>query len=90
MLEESGETRWGQGSLLILFQVIPWIIKDLAVPKLREGRGAEPRSWGEGGRKWWQTEGEGGQPGEHRQLELRMKSNSRTAFVLENALDPNE
>lgn len=31
-----------------------------------------------------------GQPGEHRQLELRTKSNSRTAFVLEDALDPNE
>lgn len=30
------------------------------------------------------------QPGEHRQLELIIKSNSRTAFVLENALDPNE
>lgn len=55
-LGESGETQWGQGPLLILLPVTPWIIRDPAVPKLREGKKAEPRSWSGGGKECWQTE----------------------------------
>lgn len=70
------------------FFVILWIFRDLAVPKLREGRNAEPRSWG------WRVVRSGGkgrgQPEEHRQLEQRTKSNSRAAFVFEITLDQNE
>lgn len=58
-LEESGAIQWGPGPLLILLPIIPWVIRDLAVPKLKEGRGAQLRSWGGGGKECWQTEGRG-------------------------------
>lgn len=58
-LEENGAIQWGPGPLLILLPIIPWVIRDLAVPKLKEGRGAQLRSWGGGGKECWQTEGRG-------------------------------
>lgn len=55
MLEESGETRWGQGPLLILFQVSPWIIRDLAVSNSEKGEELNPEAGekvaGNGGRQ---------------------------------------
>lgn len=57
-LEESGEIQRGQGPLHILLPIVLWVIKDLAVPKLKEVRGAELRSWGGGGEERWQREGE--------------------------------
>lgn len=45
MLEESGETGQGQGSLLTLLPVIPQIIRDL-VPKLKKGEELNPEAGG--------------------------------------------